>query len=855
MKGMVSWWARNGVAANLLMAGILIMGVLAFLSLEREVWPPFRAHEVEIIVPWPGAAPQEVEEQIVLRIEESLVDLENMERIRSTAFENRARIIIEANPRVDIAEFINEVKLRVDSISTLPSDIEPPRVRERIFRNTLMLLAVYGDAGEKKLKRAVDRARDELAMQPGASMVGVFGIRQEEVAVELSESAMRRYGLTFDEVVRAIRASSVNLSSGTVRTGTGEVQLRARNLADTREEFEKIVVRQTGDGAVIKVGDVATVTDAFVDQESIRRYNGKPGAVLAVESTDTVNVVRTSESVRKWLDEPKPWLPDGVVIEEFWDLSKPYFDRMETISNSAFYGLLLVLIVLVLFLRPKVALWVSVGIATAFAGAFIFLPANDVSLNMLSLFSFLLVIGIVVDDAIIVGEAIHRQVEQGKRGVEASIVGTQLVLKPVVFAVLTTMIAFAPWMFLSGAEVQIVRQISLVVIFALTFSLIEALLILPSHLSGLKPQGEGFIIRFQRRVADSVIVFAEKIYRPIVRGAVQRRWLTASIFASMFAIALTLSSTGWVKQAFQGEFESELLRVQIEFPDGTPFARIEDVTARFEQALGQVAEEGRQHAANGGSEWLQGWYVFAGGNQLNSWIKLAPAEKRAKPARAITNRVRELVGEIPDAEELSFDFTFNDPDKTVRFSVSARDLDELRSAVDELKAQLRTYDQLFDVRDDLTSTTDEIRIKLKPGAEKLGLTLRDVSRQVRQAYYGEEVQRLPREGDDVKVMVRYERSARRSLDSLKNFRVRTSDGREVPLFAVAEIEFAPGLPRINRRERQRSAVVVADMKGENRREIIRDLEKNFFPDWESRHPSVTRGALGATEAEQQFLSE
>lgn len=856
MGNWIAWWARNTVAANLLMVGILISGTLSFFAMEREVWPTFRINWVEVTVAWPGAAPQEVEEQIVIRIEESLADLDNIERLRSSAREGFAQIFIEANTKIDIGQFLSDVKLRVDSINSFPRDIERPRVREILTRNEMIRLAVHGEVDERILKRAAEQMRDEVALLPGASIVTLFGARQEEVSIELSEQAMRRYGLTFDEVAQAIRGSSINLSAGTVRTENGDIMLRARNLADNQEEFERIIVRQTPDGAAIRVGDVAKVIDGFEDIDILATLNGEPAILVQVMTTENMNIVKTSKAVKEWVEEAKTRLPDGVELSMWFDSSKIYFDRMATISKAATYGMLLVFLVLILSLRPIVALWVTAGIAVAFTGAFIFLPANDVSLNLLSLFAFLLVLGVVVDDAIVIGESIHRESMSSGGGVDNAILGTQLVAKPVVFAVLTTMIAFMPWLFLSGVTVQFTRHISIIIIATLAFSLIEALFILPAHLSKLKPRTNMKRFgRLQKRIADSIINFAETRYRSMVSKALGRRYLTASIFVFFFVFSVGLASSGWLKFSFMPEVENEMIMVNVVMPDGSPYSRALEILDQLQVAQRKLEEEVSQMGEDGEGILIENWYTRSRKDSVLALVQLAPPEVRVMSAEQAAKRLRELIGDIPDADEVDVSWTINNQDPGLQYSVSSGNLEDLRIAVDDLKEKLITYEDLYDVRDSLRSSTDEIRMNLKPGAQKLGLTLADVSRQMRQAYFGEEVQRLPRGDGDVKVMVRYPRETRRTLASLANFRVRLADGREIPLMSVVDVEFAPGLKRIERRERQRSAVVSAELKDEVRRDIMKDLDDNFFPEWKKAHPGVTLGAVGQAEGEAQFLQE
>ncbi|MFQ5535184.1 MAG: efflux RND transporter permease subunit, partial [Sphingomonadales bacterium] len=692
MGNWIAWWARGRVAANLLMIGIIVSGLLAFLAMEREVWPTIRINWVEVIVPWPGAAPQEVEEQIIIRIEEALADLDDVIRIRATARENTGLMYIEANPKVDIVQFLNDVKLRIDGISTFPRDIEPPRVRVYVTRNELIRVAVHGEVDERILKRTAEKMRDEVALLPGAAIVELFGDRKEEVSVELSEIAMRRYGVTFDEVARAIRGSSINRSAGTVRTDTGDIMLRARNLADTREEFGRIIIRQTADGAMIRVSDIANIVDGFEDVDILATLNGEPAILVQVMTSENMNVVKTSEAVKKWVEEASERVPDGVGLTLWWDNSEVYFNRMETIVKSGLYGLCLVFLVLILSLRPKVALWVTAGIATAYLGAFIALPANDVSLNMLSTFAFLLVLGVVVDDAIIIGESIHRESMATGGGVDAAIVGTQLVAKPVIFAVLTTMIAFVPWMFLSGASVQITRHITIIIIAALSFSLIEAFLILPAHLSKMHPrEGMGRFGRFQKRIADGIIHLAEKRYRPFVAAAVRRRYLTASIFLFFLIVSVGVTSSGWLKFSFMPEIENEMISVNVTMPDGAPYSRALEILDQLQLAQQKLEAEVNERAGDGEGVLIENWYTRSRKDSVLALVQLAPPEKRQMSAKEAADRLRELIGDIPDAEEIKIGFTIDDQDPGLQYSIKADSFDDLRMAADALKDKLRTY--------------------------------------------------------------------------------------------------------------------------------------------------------------------
>lgn len=856
MNGLIEWWARNTVAANLLMAGIILGGILGFSNMEREIDPTVRFNGLQVSVSWPGAGPKEIEEQIISRIEESFSDLDNIDFIRSISREGSGNVWMKALDTVDFTQFMNDANERIDGINSFPRDMEPPIVQQWVNRDEFMRVAVHGNVSERELKRLAETMRREVAALPYISLVELFGTRPEEVSIEVSEESLRRYNLSFADVATAIRGSSLNLSSGSVRTDAGALQLAVRNRADTEAEFSDIIVRQTADGGTIRVGDVANVVDGFEDTEILATLNGEPAILIQILSGETMNIVEASNAVVEWIEKRSETLPTGVSLSLWTDQAEDFKSRMSTIIGSASQGLILVMIVLMLTLRPIVAFWVSIGIATAYAGAFVLLPTVDVSLNMISTFAFLLVLGIVVDDAIIVGESIHTESQKTGGGITASVFGAQLVAKPVIFGVLTTIIAFLPWIFISGGTSEFTRHITWVVILALTFSLIEALMILPAHLSKLKPrQHLGRFGVMQKGVASSITTFAERYYRPASQWTVRNGWLVTAIFVAVYMFfASGLLGNGYVKTAFMPEIESEEININVTLPDGTPYSRAEEVLAQMQAAQAELVAE--VEAQTGGEQQLiENWYTRSRRDSVIAIVKLAPPETRAMPAKDAALRLRELMGDVPDAEEVTVRYTLNDNDPGMQFSISHPDLDILQDASEDFMAHLRTYDALYDVRDNISGATEEIQMSLKPGAEKLGLTIAEVSRQVRQAYFGEEVQRLPREGQDVKVMVKYPLEDRRNIESLKHFRVRTNDGREVPLESVAELTYAPGITQILHWDRRRATIVSADLKEDVRDQIMEDLNENFFPAWENRFPGVQRGAIGQAEGERRFFAE
>ncbi len=862
MNSLIAWWARNSVAANLLMIGIIFTGILGYSNIGREAFPVVKTNNVEIIVAWPGAAPQEVEEQIIVRIEEAMVDLDDVDRIYSTASENSAYVMIRGMSNIDMGAFVSDIKRRVDGISSFPRDIERPVVREQIYREQNIRIGLYGDIGERSLTRLAEELRDEVAMLPGISIVELFGVRREEVSIEVSEETLRRYGLTFDEVATAVGGSSINLSSGRVKTNAGDILLRARNLADNQVDFENIILRQDNNGGILRVGDVAKVIDGFEDNDILASLNGVPAVLIQVLSHEHMDVVKASESVKKWVAETEERLPEGVKLLIWWDTADLYNDRMSTIVGSALSGLALVFVILILTLRPKVALWVSVGIATSYLGSMALLPSNDISLNIISTFGFLLVIGIVVDDAIVVGESIYHTSQLRGGGLDSAVLGTQLVAKPVIFAVLTTMIAFMPWLFLSGEDVQLTRNISLVIIFALTFSLIEAFFILPAHLKNLQAEKQehryAAVAKFyqlQQSIAHGIVTFARTTYKKSLEKALNYRYATLATFVAIFMIAIGIFSSGWVKFAFMPEIESDGIYLNVDLPSDTPFERAIEILKQMQDAERILELEANALAEDGEGKLIETWYTRARRDSVLAMVKLVPQEERQLTAKDTANRLRELIGDIPDAQEIVINYTSNDAVPKVSYAISHPDMETLLAASEALQQKLSTYETVFYVRDDLQGESSEMHFTLLPGAQKLGLTLREVSRQVRQAYFGQEVQRLPRENGDVRVMVRFPKADRYALASLQDFRIRTPSGAEVPLLSIVDVEVRSGVKQIKRRERRRSVTINANMTIDERHSISEDLDKNFFPQWEKDFPGIERGAVGQAEGEERFLKE
>jgi multidrug efflux pump subunit AcrB len=855
----IDWFVRNPVAANLLMVLIIIGGLTSLPALDKQYFPDFELNVVSVTMPYPGAGPSEVEEQICIRIEEAVHDLNGVKEIRSTARQNSGTVLIEAESGYDMQRLTAEVKNRVDAITSFPVDAERPIVSELAHRHEMMTITLAGDIGERNLKLLGERLRDEMSTLPYVSVVELTSPRAYEVAVEVSEYTLRRHGLRFDDVVNAIRGSSLNLPAGAIKAEAGDILLQTRGQAYERADFEDIVLLSKRDGARVLLGDVATIVDGFEDRDLSNRFNDKPSLNLEVFVTGSPNVLRTDEAVRGWLEAARQRLPAGVEMEIWKNQTDPFKSRVETLLKNGIGGLMLVFLVLVLFLRPLLAMWVCVGIAVAFLGCLWLLPYTGVGLHMISLFAFLLILGIVVDDAIIVGEAIHSRQEAGIPGAQGAITGAQGVVKPVMFAVISTMIFFTPMYFMPGDMAQVAGSIPTVVILALGFSLVECLLILPSHLSHMRPMKPGThpVARrleiLREKCADSMLEVSALYYRPFLEKCLRSNLLTMSVFLVALMLSLAVYGGGWIRSAFFPEIQSDWVVTRVELPEGGPFQRTLDLLHQIEDAAVAVKNEYNGEARESGAAIQPLGHIssYGGDNQIRIYIELRDPDI---DSREVSRRWRELIGDVGPVEDYTVEYTFNRTGKPISLVLSAGSVEALQWTSDQLNAVLETYPGVYNINDSMQAPREEIELDLKPAAENLGITRADLARQVRRAFYGAEAQRIPREKEDVKVMVRYPERERLSVDSLSEMRIRTPDGREVPFETVADVRFVPGYITIDRLDRKRTLELTAEVlpDGTQPRVILNEILKERLPEWQALYPTLSVALDGELEEEQEF---
>lgn len=857
MKGILHWFIHNPIAANLLMVFLLLGGALSLPGLDKQFFPSPEISMVSVTLPYPGAGPKEVEDQLLVRVEEAIHDLTGIKEIRSTAVQGLGTVNVEAEIGYDTSRLASDIKTRVDAIPTLPVDAERPTVIEQSYKHFMSEVVLSGSVDERELKEIGERLRDDLARQPYVSLVELNSPRPYEVSINVSEENLLRYGVSFSQVANAVRGASLNLPAGAIEAEDGDIRVQTRSQAYDKADFEQIVLLTARDGTQVRVGDVADVVDGFEDVDVSTTFDGQPSLKLRVFMTSHPDALKSSAVVNAWVEEQNKLLPEGVRLGVWRDVAKPFGDRIRTLMENGIGGLILVAVVLMLFLRPKLALWVTSGIAVAFMGTLFMLPYAGISLNMLSLFSFLLVLGIVVDDAIIVGEAIHAEQERGVYSEIGAYQGAHGVVKPVMFAVISTMVFFVPMLFLPGDWAEVSRSLSIVVMLSLAFSLVECLLILPAHLAHMSPEKPS---RFAwvRKIenlrfvcADAMTKFAKSVYRPFLEKALNHYLLVIAIFLVAFSVSIALYAGGWLKTAFFPRVNSDYVVAQVEMPEGGAFADTILVRDRVVNAAKQLRADWNAKPEFAGDPAIGD---IASDARANSITVMVEALSKNINTGVIAREFRERVGVVPEAKEVRMDFTIRDPGKPITFVMASRSVEELEAVAVDAREALAAYPGVFDISDTFDSPRDEIVLELKPSAETLGITLSDVARQVRQAFYGAEAQRIPRGREDVRVMVRYPESERKSLADLRNMYLRAPDGTEVPFDSVATYRIEAGYQKIERLDRMRTLEVRADVRpGEaNPGEVVAAVIRDYLPEWQAKYPGLTVDLDGELREQAEF---
>lgn len=863
---MIAWFTRNHVAANLLLAAIVFAGLFSVSQrLPLEIFPEFDVDIININVFQRAAAPEDMEQGVASRIEEEIADLPYIKELTSRSAEQSAVVTVELFSGTDAQAALGEIKSRVDALATLPAESERPRIELALRKREVMSLVVSGELDEMELSRVTRRIRDELSLLPGITQTDIEGLRPYEISINVDKDTLRQYQLSLESIGQAIQNQALDLSAGQIKSSSGEVRVRSKAQAYTYEDYAAVVLKRNSDGSTLRLGDVARIEDSFEEAPIITRYNGKLAAVINVYRTGSESAISVSNAVQDYLPRLKASLPQTVRIDIWDDDSNIVRARLSTLLNSAWQGGLLVIILLSLFLRPTIAFWVVIGIPVSFMGALALMPTLGVTINMISLFAFILVLGIVVDDAIVTAENVytHYQNKPNESGLMAAINGTREVSVPVTFGVLTTICAFLPFAMISGRMGSIYEQIAFVVMPVLVFSLVESKLILPAHLKHLKrpsEQGQNKLSQLQQRIADGLKNFVRERYQPLLSRSLARPYTTSLIFMAMTVVAVALVSSGWTRFVAFPRIPSESPTAGLIMQKGTSVVVTQAVIERIENAAISLKEKYRDASGNEGIRNILSTIGASGGDasgQSNTGrvrFEITPPQERdirIDPA-ALVKEWREAIGPIAGVESLNFRAEIGRSADPVDIQLTASDYDLLQPLVEGVREQLASYEGVFDISDSLSDGKLELLIELKPQAQMLGLNLAAITRQVRQALDGYQAQRIQRGQDDVRVMVRYPAEQRSSNSDLNELRLLTPSGQEVRFADVATYRYTRGPSAIYHVDRQRAVNIRADI---DKQRVNPAALNSDIKDWLDKYTQTSSGVSYSLEGESRQLTD
>ena len=875
MEKLIRWFVNNKVVSNLFMILIIITGATTIPMLKMEVFPEIDLNIINVSAVYPGATPSDVEEAICIKIEERLQGLDGVKKITSNASENVGNVNIEIIPGQDLSDMLDRVKAEVDAIDTFPENIEKPVCRKIAGTNPVISVAVHGDLDDNSLNKLTEDIKDEIDGLPEVTFTSIVADLENEIKIDIKESALRKYNLSFQQIAQAIQEWSLNMPSGSIKTQDGEILIRSSSQGYSIYDFSKIPIIINPNGSILYLGDLSEIRDTFSDQFELDfQFNGDKANLITVFRVGNQNALDVSAAVRKYVKEKNEELPVIVRVTAWDDEARILSGRIETIVRNAQQGLILVIIVLALFLKPKLAFWVSLGIPISFMGGFWLFGPLNLSINMLSLFTFILVLGIVVDDAIVVGENIALFKERGMNSVDAAVKGALQVATPVFFAVLTTMVTFSPMLAVEGEIGSIWRIFPLVVISVLVWSLIESLTILPAHLahsSEEEPKISALLYIstkwniLQGKIVNGLAYVTHHIYKPILFKAVSNPFSALSFAAGVFVLTIGIMLSGILKFSFFPAVEDDLAIATIEYPSGTPIEVTREGFDKLEEAAtileSQLIKEFPEQAiiknrlstigylpmltkTSRGPGNLDAMYI--GANMAEVALELTPSENRIISTEEVVRKWRNIMPNLPGVKELSFKsdlFSAGDP---INIQLSSKYMDDLILAKDELKTQLVRFPGVFDVSDTYNVGKEEISINLLPAAKNYGVSMLMVAAQIRQAFYGLEVQTVQRGRNELKIILQYPENERSSISDLENMMILTPTGSTIPVRQIATLEIGEGLASIERKNRKRSINVTADidLTVTNGNEVIATVLSSIMPKILQQYNSVSYSLEG-----------
>tara|TARA_A100001015_G_scaffold306227_1_gene400193 strand:- start:341 stop:3445 length:3105 start_codon:yes stop_codon:yes gene_type:complete len=848
---------------------IIVTGATTIPMLKMEVFPEIDLNIISVSAVYPGATPSDVEEAICIKIEERLQGLDGVKKVTSNASENVGSVNVEIISGEDPSDMLDKIKAEVDAIDSFPENVEKPVCRKIAGANPVISVAVHGELDDNSLNQFTEEIKDEIDDLSGITFTSIVADLENEIKINIQESSLRKYNLSFQQIAQSINEWSLNMPSGSIKTEDGEILIRSNSQGYNISDFSKIPLIINPNGSIVYLGDISEITDTFSDKfEMDFQFNGDNANLITVFRVGNQNALDVSATVREYVEKKNLELPRTVKVTAWDDEARILSGRIETIVRNAQQGLILVILVLALFLKPKLAFWVSLGIPISFMGGFWLFGPLDLSINMLSLFTFILVLGIVVDDAIVVGENIALFKERGMNSMDAAVKGAMQVATPVFFAVLTTMVTFSPMLAVEGDIGSIWRIFPLVVISVLIWSLIESLTILPAHLahsSDKKPRNRTLLFisnkwdLVQEKIIASLSHVTHNVYRPVLLKAVTNPFSALTFAAGIFILTIGIMLSGILKFSFFPAVEDDLAIATIEYPSGTPiditrrgYTKLEEAAKILED---QLEEEFPDQAIIKNRLSTIGYQpmltktsrgpgnldaLFVGPNMAEVALELAPSENRTISTEEVVRKWRNIMPDVPGIKELSFKsdlFSSGDP---INIQLSSKYMDDLISAKEELKTQLVRFPGVFDVNDTYNIGKEEISINLLPAAKNYGVSMMMVASQVRQAFYGLEVQTVQRGRNELKVILQYPENDRSSVADLENMMILTPTGSTIPVRQIAQLELGEGIASIERKNRKRSINVTADvdLSITNGNEVIATVMTTIMPKILQKYNSI-----------------
>ncbi|MCG7529909.1 efflux RND transporter permease subunit [Psychrobium sp. MM17-31] len=862
-KGLIAWFARNNVAANLLMIFIIVGGLMASLIVRKQMFPLEEINWISVSVPYLGAAPQEVEEGITVKVEEALESVEGLKRVITYSNRNSSSAWIEVDSDFDMQEVLDEVKVQIDSISSFPDGIERPVVTREKFRQEVMYISLYGDLSPKQLKELGKGIHDEIQQLSNVNISDFYSGLPYEIGVEIDQNKLREYQLSFRDVANAIRSFSSNMSAGQIRADNGIISMRVENQAYNQQQFEQIPVITLSDGTLLQLGDLATVNDGFIEGLRYAKFNGKNSVTFYVGASSDQSMTAIAEQVKKYIDLKKHELPQGVSLEPWVDMTFYLNGRLNMMLENMVSGGVLVFLMLALFLRLRLAFWVMMGLPVSFLGALFFMPMEfvDQTINVTSLFAFILVLGVVVDDAIVVGESASDEIERKGHSLDNVVRGVKRVAVPATFGVLTTIAAFLPMVMSSGPGSAMSQAIGYVVVLCLIFSLIESKLILPAHLAHMRmsnDQPSGFMHRVRSTIDGGLKRFVENSYRPILTKAIHYRYSIFMGFTGILIISGGLFGGGAIRYIGMPSVPHDFPRVSIEMKQQASEQATLDAIKAVEQVLRNIDKEIEQEIGVGAISDINARLESRTSGEV--MVKMTDPELRTLDTFQVAQRWRDALPNMPGVKSISVSdnlFGGGRDDGDVSFRLVGKNDDELVAATKALKDKLKSLKGVSDVNDSRQSATQEVQFKLNPLAFSLGLTLQDVASQVNFSFYGLEAQRILRDTEELKVMLRYPKSQRSSIGDIDTTLIKTPTGDYVPLSELATITLTDGVNRIRREAGQRTISVWASVDSAQVEtfKVASDIRDNFMPQLLKLYPSVKTELAGRIQEEMDGVFE